>query len=69
MDNPAQVIRNARENIKKAASVRAMFGSYEAALEDVEAERVIRSSQKFINIISGAGLRQRKKPEALAAAA
>ena len=49
MDNPAQVIRNARENIKKAASVRAMFGSYEAALEDVEAERVIRSSQKFIN--------------------
>ena len=49
MDNPAQVIRNARENIKKAASVRATFGSYEAALEDVEAERVIRSSQKFIN--------------------
>ncbi|EFO1905747.1 helix-turn-helix domain-containing protein [Escherichia coli] len=49
MDSPAQAIRNARENAKKAASVRATFGSYEAALEDVEAERVIRSSQKFIN--------------------
>ncbi|HAZ3608059.1 TPA: helix-turn-helix domain-containing protein [Escherichia coli] len=49
MDNPAQAIRNARENIKKAASVRATFGSYESALEDVEAERVIRSSPKFID--------------------
>ncbi|EGI39648.1 Fels-1 prophage-like protein [Escherichia coli TA280] len=49
MDNPAQAIRNARENIKKAASVRATFGSYEAALEDVEAERVIKSSRKFID--------------------
>mgnify|MGYP005849528917 CR=1 FL=1 len=49
MDNPAQAIRNAREDIKKAASVRATFGSYEAALEDVEAERVIKSSPKFIS--------------------
>lgn len=49
MDNPAQAIKNARENIKKAASVRATFGSYEAALEDVEAERVIKSSPKFID--------------------
>ncbi|ENO1078442.1 MULTISPECIES: hypothetical protein [Enterobacter] len=49
MDNPAQAIKNARENIKKAASVRATFGSYEAALEDVEAERVIKSSLKFID--------------------
>ncbi len=49
MDNPAQAIRNARENIKKAASVRATFGSYEAALDDVEAERIIRTSPKFID--------------------
>jgi hypothetical protein len=49
MDNPARAIKNARENIKKAASVRATFGSYEAALEDVEAERVIKSSPKFID--------------------
>ncbi|ENR0202588.1 helix-turn-helix domain-containing protein [Enterobacter kobei] len=49
MDNPAQAIKNAREDIKKAASVRATFGSYEAALEDVEAERAIKSSSKFID--------------------
>ena len=49
MDNPARAIQNSRENIKKAAGVRALFGSYEAALEDVEAERVIKSSPKFID--------------------
>jgi len=49
MDNPARAIENARENIKKAADVRATFGSYEAVMEDVEAERVIKSSAKFIN--------------------
>ncbi len=49
MDNPAQAIKNAREDIQKAASVRATFGSYEAAMEDVEAERVIKSSAKFID--------------------
>ncbi|ELY2798340.1 helix-turn-helix domain-containing protein [Cronobacter dublinensis] len=49
MGNPSQAIKNARENIKKAAAVRAIFGSYEAALEDVEAERVIKSSSKFID--------------------
>ncbi|VYT93570.1 helix-turn-helix domain-containing protein [Metakosakonia massiliensis] len=49
MDNPDQAIKNAREKIKKAAEVCAIFGSYEAALEDVEAERVIKSSPKFID--------------------
>jgi len=49
MDNPARVIEKARENIKKAAGVRATFGSYEAAMEDVEAERVIKSSTRFID--------------------
>lgn len=49
MDNPARAIDAARENIKKAADVRATFGSYESAMEDVEAERVIKSSPKFID--------------------
>lgn len=49
MDNPERAIKNARENIQKAASVRATFGGYEAALEDVKAERVIKSSPKFID--------------------
>lgn len=49
MDNPARAIQNARESIKKAAGVRATFGSYEAAMEDMEAERVIKSSPKFID--------------------
>ncbi|EPT7000075.1 helix-turn-helix domain-containing protein [Cronobacter sakazakii] len=49
MESPANAIRAARENIKKAAEVRAIFGSYEAALEDVEAERLIKSSPKFID--------------------
>ncbi|WP_410741784.1 helix-turn-helix domain-containing protein [Citrobacter freundii] len=49
MDNPVRAIQNARENIKKAADVRATFGSYEAAMEDVEAERIIKSSAKFID--------------------
>ncbi|WP_312384489.1 helix-turn-helix domain-containing protein [Atlantibacter subterraneus] len=49
MDNPARAIEAARENIKKAASVRAQFGSYETAFDDVEAERVIKSSTKFID--------------------
>lgn len=49
MDNPARAIEIARENIKKAAGVRATFGSYEAALEDVEAERIIKSSAKYID--------------------
>ncbi|MBW4236618.1 helix-turn-helix domain-containing protein [Enterobacter roggenkampii] len=48
MDNPANAIRAARENIKKAANVRATFGNYETAMEDVEAERVIKSSTRFI---------------------
>lgn len=49
MDNPTRAIENARKNIKKAADVRATFGSYEAAMEDVEAERIIKSSAKFID--------------------
>lgn len=49
MDNPANVIKAARENIKKAANVRATFGNYETAMEDVEAERVIKSSTRFID--------------------
>lgn len=49
MDNPSRAIENARKNIKKAADVRATFGSYEAAMEDVEAERIIKSSAKFID--------------------
>ncbi|EHX1888108.1 helix-turn-helix domain-containing protein [Escherichia coli] len=49
MDNPARSIQIARDNIKKAADVRAIFGSYEAAMDDVEAERVIKSSPKFIS--------------------
>ncbi|MCZ5395329.1 helix-turn-helix domain-containing protein [Citrobacter braakii] len=49
MDNPANAIKAARENIKKAADVRATFGNYETAMEDVEAERVIKSSTRFID--------------------
>lgn len=49
MDNPARAIENARKNIRKAADVRATFGSYEVAMEDVEAERIIKSSAKFID--------------------
>lgn len=49
MDNPARAIENARKNIRKAADVRATFGSYEVAMEDVEAERLIKSSAKFID--------------------
>lgn len=49
MDNPAGAIKSARENIKKAAGVRATFGNYEVAMEDVEAERVIKSSTRFID--------------------
>ncbi|ECF6074986.1 helix-turn-helix domain-containing protein, partial [Salmonella enterica subsp. houtenae] len=49
MDNPARAIENARKNIRKAADVRATFGRYEVAMEDVEAERLIKSSAKFID--------------------
>lgn len=49
MDNPENAIKAARENIKKAADVRAAFGNYETAMEDVEAERVIKSSTRFID--------------------
>lgn len=49
MDNPAGAIKTARENIKKAADVRTTFGNYETAMEDVKAERVIKTSPKFID--------------------
>ncbi|EDQ3264665.1 helix-turn-helix domain-containing protein [Salmonella enterica subsp. enterica serovar Mississippi] len=49
MDNPARAIENARKNIRKATDVRATFGSYEVAMEDVEVERIIKSSAKFID--------------------
>jgi len=49
MDNPAGAIKTARENIRKADDVRAQFGSYETAFDDVEAELVIKSSPKFID--------------------
>ncbi len=49
MDNPANAIKAARENIQKAAGVRSLFGNYEKAFDDVEAECVIKSSQKFID--------------------
>ncbi|VTP13200.1 hypothetical protein PUATCC27989T_01034 [Phytobacter ursingii] len=49
MDNPAQAIKNARKKIKEAAEVRAQFGSYESTFDEVEAERVIKSSPKFID--------------------
>lgn len=49
MDNPARAIQNARENIARAAGVRGVFGSYEAALENSEAERLIQSSSKYID--------------------
>lgn len=49
MDNPVRAIQTARENIKKAADVRATFGCYESAMEDVEAERIIKSSKKYID--------------------
>lgn len=49
MDNPAGAIKTARENIRKADDVRAQFGSYETAFNDVEAERMIKSSTKFID--------------------
>lgn len=49
MDNPESAIKAARENIKKTADIRAAFGNYETAMEDVEAERVIKSSTRFID--------------------
>ncbi|EJN3622242.1 helix-turn-helix domain-containing protein [Escherichia coli] len=49
MSDPLEAIRRARENIKKADNVRAVFGNYESAMEEVEAERIIRSSERFID--------------------
>ncbi|MDK6509602.1 helix-turn-helix domain-containing protein [Klebsiella oxytoca] len=44
MDDPQHFLKRARENIRKASEVRAVFGSYEAAIEPVEAEQLISRS-------------------------
>lgn len=49
MDNPQGCIDAARRSIDKASQVRATFGSYAAALEDVEAERLIKASTNYIS--------------------
>ncbi|MFV8927723.1 helix-turn-helix domain-containing protein [Serratia fonticola] len=41
MDNPQGCIDGARRNIDKASQVRATFGSYEAALENTQAEALM----------------------------
>ncbi|QII37493.1 helix-turn-helix domain-containing protein [Rouxiella badensis] len=41
MDNPENYFKNARKAIEEAATVRGVFGSYEAALEDTAAERLM----------------------------
>lgn len=69
MDNPAQVIRNARENIKKAASVRLRLVAMKQRSKMWKQSGSSGLPRNLSTIISGAGLRQRKKPEALAAAA
>ncbi|AYH32985.1 helix-turn-helix domain-containing protein [Pectobacterium parmentieri] len=49
MGNPAASIRRARENIEKARQVRAIFGEHSAALEDVEPEKIIKSSPNYVS--------------------
>lgn len=44
MDDPQHYLKRARENIRKASEVRAVFGSYEKAMEPVEAEQFIARS-------------------------
>ncbi|WP_263063297.1 helix-turn-helix domain-containing protein [Dickeya dadantii] len=44
MDNPQSCIENARRAISKASQVRAHFGSYAAAMEPTEPERLIAQS-------------------------
>ncbi|MEF9676042.1 helix-turn-helix domain-containing protein [Pectobacterium aroidearum] len=45
LDNPQGYINRAKEAISKASEVRAVFGSYEAALEDTEAEKRMLSGE------------------------
>ncbi|CDG20566.1 Fels-1 prophage protein [Xenorhabdus poinarii G6] len=49
MDNPQGYINRAKAQISEAAKVRGIFGSYEQALEDCEAERLIKSSHHYIS--------------------
>lgn len=65
MDNPTGAIKAARENIKKAADVRARFGNYESAMDDVEAECVIKSSAKFIKDYQWGWTAAEKKAESI----
>ncbi|MDX6916529.1 helix-turn-helix domain-containing protein [Pectobacterium carotovorum] len=45
MDNPQGYINRARQGISKASEVRAVFGDYETALEDTEAEKRMLSGE------------------------
>ena len=49
MDDPQHYLKLARENIRKASEVRAVFGSYEAAMEPVEAELLISRSAFLVD--------------------
>ncbi|WP_408673259.1 helix-turn-helix domain-containing protein [Xenorhabdus doucetiae] len=49
MDNPQGYINRAKEQIRKASQVRGLFGSYEQALDDCEAERLMKSSRYYIS--------------------
>ncbi|HAT2608033.1 TPA: helix-turn-helix domain-containing protein [Kluyvera intermedia] len=44
LDNPQHFIDKAKTSIEKASQVRTQYGSYEAAMEPVEAERLIATS-------------------------
>ncbi|ELY3856763.1 helix-turn-helix domain-containing protein [Providencia rettgeri] len=49
IDDPKDKIQKAREAIEKAKQVRGVFGNYDNAFEDVEAEKLIKSSQNYID--------------------
>ncbi|HCF8172947.1 TPA: helix-turn-helix domain-containing protein [Klebsiella pneumoniae] len=49
MNDPQHYLKLARENIRKASEVRAVFGSYEAAMEPVEAELLISRSAFLVD--------------------
>lgn len=55
MDDPAGYIKRAREDIEKASQVRSVFGNYEAALEDVQAEKLMLSGELADIYASGYG--------------
>ncbi|KHN91532.1 helix-turn-helix domain containing protein [Pectobacterium actinidiae] len=49
MDNPQRCIENARKAIDTASQVRAYYGSYEAAMEPTEPERLIEQSGLLVD--------------------